>query len=115
MQDWLTDDPMQFLRSMKTATQLHAEEFMTCATCEQQPWFSFFFDGTENNLKIDQPQQKLSNVARLYLGHIADEPPLIVPLYYPGVGTPLDASDPAWWERIRDSEMLGGGIGLGSE
>jgi uncharacterized protein (DUF2235 family) len=115
MQDWVTDDPMQFLRSMKTATQLHAEEFMTCTTCEQQPWFSFFFDGTGNNLKIDQPQQKLSNIARLFLGHVADERPLIVPLYYPGVGTPLDASDPNWWEKIRDSEALGAGAGLGSD
>ncbi|WP_017775381.1 T6SS phospholipase effector Tle1-like catalytic domain-containing protein [Paraburkholderia kururiensis] len=115
MQDWLTDDPMRFLRSMKTATQLHAEEFMTCTTCEQQPWFSFFFDGTGNNLAIDEPKQKLSNIARLYKGHIADEFPLIVPLYYPGVGTPLDASDPGWWEKVRDSEVLGGGAGSGSD
>lgn len=46
---------------------------------------------------------------------IADELPLIVPLYYPGVGTPLDASDPGWWEKVRDSEMLGGGAGAGSD
>jgi len=100
---------------MMTATQLYAEEFTTCTTCEQTPWFSFFFDGTGNNRTLDEPKQKLSNVARLYLGHVADKRPLIVPFYYPGVGTPLDASDPSWWERIRDSETLGGGAGLGSD
>ncbi|MEX3689228.1 DUF2235 domain-containing protein [Paraburkholderia sp. BR14263] len=116
MQDWLTDDPMHFLRSMKTATQLHAEEFMTCTSCEQQPWFSFFFDGTENNRTIDEPKRKLSNIARLYLGHVDEsQAPLINRFYYPGVGTPLDASNPAWWEKIRDSEILGGGLGLGSD
>jgi hypothetical protein len=114
MQDWLTDDPMHFLRSMKTATQLHAEEFMTCTTCEQQPWFSFFFDGTGNNHKIDEPKQKLSNIARLFDGH-DEERPLIWRFYYPGVGTPLDASDSGWWEKVRDSEMLGGGVGLGGD
>ncbi|MCP3726035.1 DUF2235 domain-containing protein, partial [Paraburkholderia sp. CNPSo 3272] len=116
MQDWITDNPMHFLQSMKTATQLHAEEFMICTTCEQQPWFSFFFDGTENNRRIDEPKQKLSNIARLFAGHVDEsEAPLINRLYYPGVGTPLDASDPSWWEKIRDSEMLGGGIGLGGD
>ncbi|MEX3985199.1 DUF2235 domain-containing protein [Paraburkholderia sp. EG287A] len=114
MQDWLTDDPMHFLQSMKTATQLHAEEFMTCITCEQQPWFSFFFDGTENNRRLDEPKQKLSNIARLFDGHL-EERPLIWRFYYPGVGTPLDASDPGWWEKIRDSETLGGGAGMGSD
>jgi Uncharacterized alpha/beta hydrolase domain (DUF2235) len=114
MQDWVTDNPMHFLGSMKTATQLHAEEFMTCTSCEQQPWFSFFFDGTGNNRKIDEPKKKLSNIARLFDGHV-EERPLIWKYYYPGVGTPLDASDPGWWEKIRDSEALGGGAGLGSE
>ncbi|WP_433695248.1 T6SS phospholipase effector Tle1-like catalytic domain-containing protein [Paraburkholderia phenoliruptrix] len=116
MQDWVTDDPTHFLRSMKTATQLHAEAFMTCTTCEQQPWFSFFFDGTGNNLSIDEPQKKLSNIARLYKGHVDEsESPLINRFYYPGVGTPLDTSNPHWWEKIRDSEALGGGAGLGSD
>ncbi|MEX3910109.1 hypothetical protein AB4Y33_43115, partial [Paraburkholderia sp. BR14319] len=57
MQDWITDNPMHFLQSLKTATQQHAEEFMTCTTCEQQPWFSFFFDGTGNNRDLVSTQQ----------------------------------------------------------
>ncbi|MEX3909969.1 DUF2235 domain-containing protein, partial [Paraburkholderia sp. BR14319] len=60
VQDWITDNPMHFLRSMKTATQQHAEEFMTCTTCEQQPWVSFFFDGTRNSRDLDLPLKKLS-------------------------------------------------------
>jgi len=114
MQDWITDNPRHHLRSLKTATQLYAEEYTTCTTCEQVPWFSFFFDGTGNHRDLDRPQQKLSNIARLVDGHVEDLP-LIVPLYYAGVGTPLDASDLNWWERIRDSEALGGGAGLGSD
>ncbi len=47
MQDWITDSHDAFRQTLKTATQLHAEEFMMCETCKQQPWFSFFFDGTE--------------------------------------------------------------------
>jgi len=115
MQDWITDIHNTFHQAIKTATQLHAEEFMTCTTCEQQPWFSFFFDGTGNNHKIDESKQKLSNIARLFGGHIADEAPLVNRFYYPGVGTPLDASDPGWWEKVRDSELLGGGAGMGSD
>jgi hypothetical protein len=115
MQDWLTDSPMDFLKSMKTATQLHAEEFATCTTCEQQPWFTFFFDGTGNNRDTDGPKQKLSNIARLYLGHVRGESSLIRSFYYPGVGTALSPGDPGWWAKIRDSEALGGGAGLGSD
>ncbi|QYD71082.1 DUF2235 domain-containing protein [Paraburkholderia edwinii] len=115
MQDWLTDSPTDFLRSMKTATQLHAEEFSTCATCEQQPWFTFFFDGTGNNSRIDEPKHKLSNIARLYSGHAFEETPLINRFYYPGVGSPLNAGDAGWWENVRDSEVLGAGAGLGSD
>ncbi|WP_083614994.1 T6SS phospholipase effector Tle1-like catalytic domain-containing protein [Paraburkholderia sp. SOS3] len=115
MQDWLTDSPMSFLASMKTATQLHAEEFMTCATCEQRPWFSFFFDGTGNSQYIDGPKQKMSNIARLAVGHVQDKGTLIRHRYYPGVGTALNVTDSTWWEKVRDSEVLGAGAGVGCD
>jgi len=114
MQDWIFDNHDWFHHTLKTATQLHAEDFKTCETCEQQPWFSFFFDGTGNNRDIDRPIQKLSNIARLFDGHV-EEPPLIARFYYAGVGTPLNASDPKWTGRIRDSEILGGAVGLGGD
>lgn len=114
MQDWIFDNPHRFLETMRTETILKAGDFTTCMTCEQQPWFSFFFDGTMNNKRLDLPKKKMSNIARLFDGHL-EERPLIVKLYYPGVGTPLDASDPKWLDKIRDSEILGGGAGLGAD
>ena len=35
-------------------------------TCRQTLWFSFFFDGTGNNLDADEDFLKHSNVAKLY-------------------------------------------------
>lgn len=69
------------------------------ASCKQTLWFSFFFDGTGNNLDADYPTQEHSNVARLYLAHQGDEnmggrwkPGAKMPfgtyrVYIPGVGT----------------------------
>ncbi|MBB5409211.1 hypothetical protein HDG34_003152 [Paraburkholderia sp. HC6.4b] len=114
MQDWFTDSHETFEQTFKTMTELYAEEFKMCTTCEQRPWFSLFFDGTGNNRFLDAEKKKWSNVARLFEGHIADDP-LVVKLYYPGVGTPLDASNPSWIDAVRDSEALGGGSGAGSD
>lgn len=114
MQDWFTDSHETFEQTFKTMTELYAEEFRTCTTCEQRPWFSFFFDGTRNNKGRDAAVKKWSNVARLFDGHILDEP-LIVKRYYEGVGTPFDASNPRWIDSVRDSEVLGGGAGAGGD
>ncbi|AUT64657.1 T6SS phospholipase effector Tle1-like catalytic domain-containing protein [Paraburkholderia terrae] len=114
MQDWFTDSHEAFWKAIKTLTQLHAEEFDTCTTCDQQPWISFFFDGTGNNKNADIANEKLSNVARLYEGHASDAP-LIVRHYLEGIGTRFDSSDPSWIDDIRDSELLGGGTGLGGD
>ncbi len=115
MQDWFTDTHEAFAQTVQAMTELYGEDFAACATCQQQPWFSFFFDGTGNNLEVDGPVNKMSNIARLHEGHIKSDEPMVRNLYYPGVGTPLNASDPNWWERLRDSEALGGGTGLGSD
>jgi hypothetical protein len=114
MQDWITDSHEAFEQKIKTATELYAEDFDTCTTCEQTPWFSFFFDGTGNNKKADTPLHRLSNIARLFDAHESDEP-LIVKRYLEGVGTRFDSSDPNWIDSVRDSEILGGGTGLGSD
>jgi hypothetical protein len=63
MQDWFTDSHETFEQTIKTMTELYAEEFNACVTCEQQPWFSFFFDGTGNNKGRDAEKKKWSNVA----------------------------------------------------
>lgn len=112
VQDWITDDLMDDLRAQKTSTELYADEFSACATCEQHPWLTFFFDGTGNNRENDRATHRQSNISRLYDAH-AEKLPLMRKFYYSGVGTPLKASDPGWWESIRDSSALGGGAGLG--
>ncbi|MGY6151505.1 T6SS phospholipase effector Tle1-like catalytic domain-containing protein [Paraburkholderia graminis] len=114
MQDWFTDSHETFEQTFKTMTELYAEEFRTCTTCEQRPWFSFFFDGTGNNRGRDAEKKKWSNIARLFDGHISDEP-LIVKRYYEGVGTSFDSSNPSWIDSVRDSEALGGGAGAGGD
>jgi hypothetical protein len=48
MQDWFTDNHETFEQTFKTMTELYAEEFGVCATCEQQPWFSFSLDTLHN-------------------------------------------------------------------
>lgn len=114
MQDWFSDSHETFEQTFKTMTELYDEEFRLCTTCEQRPWFSFFFDGTGNNSYQDAEKKKWSNVARLFDGHILDEP-LIVKRYYAGVGTRLDASNPSWIDSVRDTDALGGGTGAGSD
>ena len=42
-------------------------------SCKQTLWFSFFFDGTANNLDADFGTVEHSNVARLYMVHRGNE------------------------------------------
>ena len=57
-------------------------------TCKQSLWFSFFFDGTGNNLGADEGLSKHSNVAKLFRAHIADDTVSgTYAIYIPGVGT----------------------------
>lgn len=69
------------------------------ASCKQTLWFSFFFDGTGNNIDADVKTEEHSNVARLYFAHQGNEnmggrilPVTGAPfgtyrIYMPGVGT----------------------------
>lgn len=57
-------------------------------TCNQTLWFSFFFDGTGNNLAADLGTLKHSNVAKLYRVHAEnDKTKGVYRVYVPGVGT----------------------------
>ena len=40
--------------------------------CRLYPKLSYFFDGTGNNLDIDEPLHRLSNVAKLYRAATSD-------------------------------------------
>jgi hypothetical protein len=73
-------------------------------TCKQILWFSFFFDGTGNNLDADEAMLKHSNVAKLFRVHRADDRNGVYPLYIPGVGT--------YFPAIGDEG--GSSLGLGS-
>ena len=62
-------------------------------TCVQTLWFSFFFDGTGNNLDADIGTSKHSNVTKLYRVHVGDgtqnegRKTGKYRIYIPGVGT----------------------------
>jgi len=73
-------------------------------TCQQQPWLSFFFDGTGNNLDADIGTFKHSNVARLYRSHAQNNMVTgVYRVYVPGVGT--------YFREVGDDG--GGQLGLG--
>lgn len=58
------------------------------STCLQNLWFSFFFDGTGNNLEADIELEKHSNIARLYRAHLRTNVGVgIHSIYIPGIGT----------------------------
>ncbi|MDE2431180.1 MAG: DUF2235 domain-containing protein, partial [Burkholderiales bacterium] len=65
-----------------------AKEAHPPGTCVQTLWFSFFFDGTGNNLDADVGTLKHSNVARLFRAHPdIDVKTGVYRFYIPGVGT----------------------------
>jgi len=90
----------------------------TAGSCHQKIWFSFFFDGTGNNLDADLHMTKHSNVAKLFRAHSGDEniggkaPPRTgktadtYRIYVPGVGT--------YFKEIKDPGGSTTGLGMGS-
>jgi hypothetical protein len=83
--------------------------------CRLYPKLSFFFDGTGNNLDIDEPQQRLSNVAKLYRAAINDQKGRgATPTYLPGVGTPFKIPKiMGYTDRLADDKGGAAGLGLG--
>lgn len=87
-----------------------------CVECLEKLWISFFFDGTGQNRIADKPKEKLSNPAKLYEAIKDEESNGIYARYYPGVGTPFTEDiNSGKWEKYRDSEQLGGGLGWGKD
>jgi hypothetical protein len=75
---------------MERAKQLAASDQASTPkpTCQQSLTLTFFFDGTGNNLKADEPTNEHSNVARLFLSHPLDRPSDgLYSFYIPGIGT----------------------------
>lgn len=82
------------------------EERIKVDSCEQSLWFSFFFDGTGNNMDADSGTLKHSNVAKLFRAHEKDNINTgKYRIYIPGVGT--------YFKEISDKGggMLGGSSG----
>lgn len=76
-------------------------------SCRQILWFSFFFDGTGNNLFVDKDLSKHSNVAKLSLVHCRNDPVKgIYSIYIPGVGT--------YFPEIQDNGGSTLGLGCGA-
>ncbi len=74
--------------NLATCLANHAASASPPGTCVQTLWFSFFFDGTGNNLDADIGTLKHSNVTRLYRVHKeVDTAEGIYRIYIPGVGT----------------------------
>lgn len=66
------------------------------ANCQQDLWFTVFFDGTGNNRDIDVPTFEHSNVARLFRATSENSPTAgRYRFYVPGIGTPFrEIGDP---------------------
>lgn len=90
-----TCGPMQSIKSdaQRAISRSLAKEGATpspVADCQQEPWLTFYFDGTGNNEEIDSPTHEHSNVARLYRARKADVKSLgQMSFYIPGIGTPF--------------------------
>lgn len=81
-------DKMKKLSALGTDFKNSADSNARVINCSQILWFSFFFDGTGNNMDADIGTFKHSNVAKLYLVHKEnDEGKGIYRIYIPGVGT----------------------------
>lgn len=89
------------------------------AKCRLYPKLAFFFDGTGNNLELDMPLQRLSNVAKLYRAAVDDRQRRgASPTYIPGVGTPFKIKKiVGYTDTLRDDRggVLGLGVGAGGD
>lgn len=64
------------------------DQELSATSCRQKLWFTFFFDGTGNNLQVDAGLSKLSNIAKLFRSHKkTDVAHGIHSVYIPGIGT----------------------------
>lgn len=80
--------PISLAGSVMSSISAEVDRMPPPSTCLQKLWFSFFFDGTGNNLDADIVLKKHSNIARLYRAHkLSDVVAGIHAIYIPGIGT----------------------------
>lgn len=93
----------------KAITRVEPKLLTDCSKCEGNVNIGFFFDGTGNNLDIDTPELKHSNIARLFDTYSDKYDDGYYRRYIPGVGTPF----PAIGEK--GESALGSGFAIGCE
>lgn len=94
--------------SLAGALKEQASNTTASGSCMQTLWFSFFFDGTGNNLDADVGTNKHSNVAKLFRAHRQNSREKgIYRLYVPGVGT--------YFKEVGDDGGSMLGLGTGDE
>jgi len=95
--------PVQNIKVVRPAYYVDTTE------CEATIQIGFFFDGTDNNRKRDEPKLSHSNVARLCATYPAIAEQRCHVVYVPGLGTPFP--------EIGESgeRMLGGAFGRGGD
>lgn len=84
--------------------------------CRLYPALSFFFDGTNNNMERDLPQNKHSNVVKLFRAAKDSIQEDARSIYLSGVGTPFKFVKVAGYtDHLKDDEggVLGLGLGAG--
>lgn len=88
--------PLHRLLNMHQAVKNNVDQLGKVGSCTQKLWFSFFFDGTGNNLDADEGILKHSNVARLFRTMpINGKNEGQYSFYIPGIGTYFkDIGDP---------------------
>lgn len=77
--------------------------------CECYVNVGFFFDGTNNNRKIDSPKLGHSNIVRLYESYLENSKKQTFKHYMFGVGTPFPEINET------GKSTLGNGFGIGCE
>lgn len=88
-------DPVQAIKSdaqraLNRSSASEGNKASPVADCQQEPWLTFYFDGTGNNSEVDVPTLEHSNIARLYRAMSKDRPEQGRMTYYiPGIGTPF--------------------------
>jgi hypothetical protein len=77
---------------------------------------SVFFDGTGNNMEVDNTDHKWSNVARMWLAAFQRKDKSTYPIYISGVGTPYNGKAANWLDKAviaTEDYATGGGAGAG--
>lgn len=85
--------------------------------CGQLVRVGVFFDGTgQNKDRAEEVRRKShSNIARLWSAHKTDRQAGIFKIYNSGPGTPVEVSNPRWWEYLPLTETAGLAAGFGGD